>query len=291
MIILPLLLSIALFIFGIKKDNKILKIISIFLFIISILFFTSTTFLPFGVNKQNQKQVTSTRSNTNLQEKPDNENKLIEGIDFIETKNYANKKLSFYYYIPHGAPEKIKGIDTLLILVPPLSGDGKNFTTDEFKRFANDNNFMIIAPSFKWDEKNWNSQTSYQYPDAWSGQALENIINKIKKDYDLNLSKYYLFGFSAGSQFALRFCVLKPELCTACASHGSGGTVLPNKKIDTKFFVTVGKSDSTRIEKSKIFCEVAQKYKIKATYKEYNQGHSLSQDQMNDSIKFFKKLN
>ncbi len=213
----------------------------------------------------------------------------ISGNDFIATDNYANKRLEYYYYMPR---EVIKNRKTrqALIVVPPLSGRGESFVTVEFKKFADEEGFVIVAPSFVWDEKNWETRQSYQYPAVWSGDALIGIMDKFEKDNNIRISKLNLFGFSAGAQFALRFCLWKPEMCAASISHGAGGTIVPDRRIETKFFVTVGNQDIERIQKAKEFYSIAQSYGIDVKYKEYNTGHFLTGEQIKDSIDFLKRI-
>ncbi len=96
----------------------------------------------------------------------------IEGIDFINTSNYANTRLEFYYYIPVGVLNNRSRASGGLIAVPGSGGRGEHFVTAEMKKFADEEHIVVIAPSFVYDRENWNSKTSYQYPDAWSGMLL-----------------------------------------------------------------------------------------------------------------------
>lgn len=214
----------------------------------------------------------------------------VSGIDSIETDNYVNKKLEFYYYIPSNILSDKQKSYPVLICIPGLSGRGENAVTAEFKRFADQEGFVIIAPSFTFDEANWNSKTSYQYPEVWSGNALLDIIAKVKEKDALNLSKLYLHGFSAGAQFVLRFALWKPELCAACAAHASGGTVVPDKYCNVKFMVSVGKEDTDRIAKSEYFCNNAKAEGIDVHYRQYEGGHMLPPPQVADSVDFFKRV-
>lgn len=118
-----------------------------------------------------------------------------------------------------------------------------------------------------------------------------DIIEKLEEKNNVTVSKLFLFGHSAGAQFSLRFSLLQSEMVDACAAHGSGETVTPNEKVDVKFFITVGKQDTSRIEKTKMFYNLAQEYGIDVEYKEYDAGHSLTPDQNKDSLDFFKSLN
>ena len=215
---------------------------------------------------------------------------LVEGINSIHTDNYANNDLEYYYYIPPTIAENSQTPYPALVMIPGLSKRGEHFVTRKFKRFADAENFIIVAPSFVWDEENWDSRASYQYPSAWSGNALLDIINQLEKKTNVTISESYLFGFSAGAQFALRFCVWKPDMCVACAAHGSGGTVMLDRTVDVRFFVTVGSRDTLRIEKAKAFYNRAQDLGIDAQYQEYNAGHSLTSGQIQDSLDFFKGI-
>ncbi|MCH7505455.1 hypothetical protein IID04_07495, partial [PVC group bacterium] len=152
-----------------------------------------------------------------------------EGIGSIHTNNYANKTLEYYYYIPVSVKEGKKRKHPVLVVIPGLGARGETMIMPEIRDFAYDKKCILIAPSFMWDEKNWDSERSYQFPAVWSGQALLDIIKNVSKKNRLSTSKLYLFGHSAGAQFALRFSLWKPELCIACAAHGLGAPVRPGK--------------------------------------------------------------
>ncbi|MFH1778258.1 MAG: alpha/beta fold hydrolase [Candidatus Omnitrophota bacterium] len=215
----------------------------------------------------------------------------ISGTSFVNTDNYANRTLSFYYYIPQEVIKKRQNACPVLVCVPGLSGDGKQFVNNVFKNFAHKEKFVIIAPSFKFDEENFQSNSSYQYPSAWSGKALLKIIEKVERQNYITLSKIYLFGFSAGAQFSSRFALLWPERCRACAVHAAGGYTMPERKIDVIFFVTVCRGDSRRLSKAEKFYDTARRLGIKCDYKEYPGSHELPNQQTYDSLAFFRKLN
>ncbi len=214
----------------------------------------------------------------------------IDGITSIETENYVNRILQFYYYIPSKIVKEKDKEYPLLGCVPFLSGRGEEFVLPIFKDFAEEEGFIIVSPSFVFDEKNWETQTSYQYPSAWSGEAFLRIVEKVKNLFGLKVSKFYLYGFSAGAQFSLRFALWKPELCEAVAAHAGGGTVIPEKYVDVKFFVSVGRDDTRRIEIVENFYNKAKELGIDVTYRKYFGGHILTIYQIRDSLEFFKKV-
>lgn len=213
----------------------------------------------------------------------------VDGISAIHTDNYANPRLEYYYYIPDSVLREASDPHPVLVMMPGLSGRGEEFVTSDFKRFANEEGLIIIAPSFVFDEANWDSRQSYQYPAAWSGNALLEIIAQLEKQKGITTSELCLFGFSAGAQFTLRFCLWQPERCIACAAHASGGTVLPDRPVQVRFFVTVGNQDVDRIARVREFYARAKSLGIDVTYREYNAGHSLTAEQVTDSLDFLRE--
>lgn len=213
------------------------------------------------------------------------------GNDFITTANYANKQLEFFYFIPSGLLREKNGKIPVIVAIPGLSGRGEGFVSQEMRDFAVKEHFMIIAPSFVWDQANWNSNTSYQYPEAWSGNALIQIIDKVKEKHGISASQLHLFGFSAGAQYALRFANWRPDLCASCAAHGSGGTVIPTKTNKVKFLVSVGKEDAERIGKAEQFYSAAKGLGIDVVYKQYEGGHGLPSTQVKETLDFIARAN
>lgn len=214
----------------------------------------------------------------------------VEGTGAISTDNYANRQLSYYYYIPVSIVENKSQQYPLLICVPGLSGRGEAFVSPVFKQFADKEGFVIISPSFVWDEANWESRQSYQFPEVWSGQALLNIIDDFSQKQGVNTGKLYLIGISAGAQFVLRFALWNPVLCSAVAAHASGGMIIPQNKSDVKFFVTVGsRDDAARNNNARIFYETARNLGIDVVYQQYDCGHELTLGQIEDSLGFFRK--
>lgn len=215
----------------------------------------------------------------------------ISGIDSITTDNYANTTLQYYYYVPMKVKKsKIKAA-SFLVMIPGLSGNGQDFVSQPFKDFAQAEGFVIISPSFKEDSKNWDSQTSYQYPAAWSGKALNKILNDFISKQDIASQGLYLLGFSAGAQFTERYSLLYPNYVIAASVNSPGGITEPVTYQKTKFLITVGSSDlDVRKETAVEFYETAKKFGIEVKAKKYDLGHAFMQEQVIDSIAFFKNV-
>lgn len=221
--------------------------------------------------------------------KSSNINGSLEVTDYVSSSNYANKTIEFYYFIPAGILEEPQKEYNLLVCVPGLYTRGESFVKQPFKDFAIANNLVIIAPSFKYDRKNLYKGTSYQFPKEWSGKVFLEMVKKVEKR-GIKASKYYLFGFSAGAQFVTRFSLWKPELCIACAAHGSGGRIIPEKHVDTRFFVSIGNKDHDRMANMNLFLAGALKHNLFVDFKQYEAGHRLTVEQILDSIEFFKTI-
>ena len=142
---------------------------------------------------------TSMKNPQNTLVNPFNISNAVEGVDFITTNNYANQHLEYYYYIPTKLLGNTKIPHPVILAIPGLNGKGQDFITQPFKDFAQNEGFIIISPSFTEDSANWDNQTSYQYPAAWSGSAIDQIINGLIIK-GVSPSKLYLFCFSAGAQ-------------------------------------------------------------------------------------------
>lgn len=213
------------------------------------------------------------------------------GIDFITTTNYANLNLGYYYYIPKKIKKNKIQNAPFLIIVPGTNGKGQDIVTQPFKDFAQQKGFVIIAPSFVDDDKNFDNETSYQYPAAWSGKALNKILSDFYTKQHIKSKELYFFGLSAGAQFAERYSLLYPNTVTACFLFAPGGITEPKKKQKTKFVINVGNQDDPDHKKAAAdFYNSAKALGIDVKYKEYNIGHKLSNEQITDSITFFKTL-
>ena len=215
--------------------------------------------------------------------------KPVEDTGFINTENQANKELQFYYYVPVSVQEEKQISHPVLVCVPGLSGNGKNFVSQSIKEFADTQGIIIIAPSFKFDKNNWDTGKSYQYSSVWSGNALLKIIKKINK-LGYKTSHFYLYGFSAGAQFVLRFALWKPDISKACIAHAGGGRIIPLKKVNTKFLVTCCDKDKHRLEHASHFYHSAKTLGIDVTYKKYKGGHILPKEQEFDAIDFLTQV-
>jgi pimeloyl-ACP methyl ester carboxylesterase len=206
----------------------------------------------------------------------------------IPTVDVTNRTLEYYYYVPPdsiGVPQR-----PVLILVPGLSGSGRLFVLGRWRKFARENGFTIISPSFRFNSEDWQKQKSYQFPAIWSGQAMLDILDSVGKIHPIDKYSLYLFGHSAGAQYVHRFALLHPERCIAVAAHAPGGITYPDRFVPVKFLLTVGQDDKDRIEGTRHFADSCRTFNIAVDYKEYpGVGHALCDDAVFRSQELFVK--
>lgn len=288
-------------------DEKIRNTVIIFIAVI-VFMFISVAFLGTKTEKQKALEIKKEQSrqasqphippasdqNTAEQNATSSaRNNAISGRDSVATDNYSNLTLSYFYYIPQSVLQTKGQRHPYLILVPGLGEDGQGFVTQVFTNFADTYGFVIIAPSFMLDDKNVQSKTSYQYPQAWSGKALNDIFNSFDSKQGMMPSRLYMLGVSAGAQFVLRYSLLYPDYVTACAVNATEEFDNPTKYQATKFYIAVYAHDEVnRKQIAQNFYNLALQQKIDATYKEYpNVVNQVSADEINDELAFFGRIN
>ena len=210
--------------------------------------------------------------------------------DTIYTSNPTNSTVSFFYYIPAQLESNPSKPYPVIIWIPGLDGNGGESISEELYDLANTKGYAILSPAFKFNDEDFKNEKSYQYPQAWSGEALVSMLEKAKRN-GLNYSKLYMVGFSAGAQFASRFSFIRPELIDACALLGSGARVKPTENNGVKYFIGIGTMDDEfRRENAEIFNNAARNLGITTVYKKYNIDHSTSSEEMKDVVKFFEDV-
>lgn len=208
------------------------------------------------------------------------------GSDSINTADTSvNSTLAYYYYIP-AARAPLNGYPVLVAV--PGDANGQVYMKPPWTEFADKNGFVIISPCFRYTESDWAQNRSFQYPDAWAGDALLSILENMKSRAQLDRSSLYFYGLSAGAQFAHRFALMHPESCKAVAMLAPGGVNLPLKKIPVRFYISVGKEDFQRINKAREFYSACMNYGIDADYDVIeNQGHRASDTQISRALEYF----
>ncbi len=171
-------------------------------------------------------------------------------------------------------PEKVRTDHfPVLVCVGGLPMDGDKYIQSDtrecmdqnFQRFAWEHQVAILGIGFLFIPEDWANKKSYQFPKIWSGNALVEVLEELAKTESINPTELYLFGISAGAQFAARFALMRPDITKAVVAHAAGGYDFPDEYIPTKFLITVGAKDNdsvTRVEWAKAFVKAARDKKI-----------------------------
>ena len=196
--------------------------------------------------------------------------------------------IRFHAYTPAPRPEEQFPV---IIFVGGLNSSGAEATGGVWAAFADRHRFAIVAPWFLFDPEEWSERRSYQYPSAWSGEAMDSILDRAAQHAPLDLDHLYLFGMSAGAQFVQRYALLRPERCRAVAAHAAGGYTWPTASVPTTFLITVGSKDADRSAQAQAFADAARRLGISVELKVIEGlGHTLSTEQIHHSWNFFVKV-
>ena len=210
--------------------------------------------------------------------------------DYINVKDKYNPQVKFIYFIPQQLRNSKKDFP-VIVLVPGFNGDAETILFPQIIEFAQKSGFGILVPSFKSNIEDFEQKKDYTYPEVWAGRALIRMLEKAKKN-GLNYSNLYMFGFSAGAQFSVRFSYMYPEKVLACATIANGERFYPlynNQSV--KYFIAIGKRDimDNRIN-ARILDNYFNKLKVQHVYKEYDEEHGICMDEVIDILTFFQNV-
>lgn len=153
---------------------------------------------------------------------------IVLGVVGIETnknltsfifKSSGNPEVKVFY----AAPPKISAKTKILLVMTGRQRNAEEYL-ESWIDWGKKNDYLVLAPFF--DDKNWVEPLGYNFGNIASGKEADNTPNPkskwaftlieqmfdfAKKEFKLNVSKYDLFGHSAGGQFVHRFMLFYPE--------------------------------------------------------------------------------
>jgi poly(3-hydroxybutyrate) depolymerase len=217
------------------------------------------------------------------------------------TVDFKGKEQVVHYdlYVPPVEPGERVPVLVCVGGLPIVEGqyvhsDPTECTGEAWKAFADSNGIAILGVGFLFDQKQWERKKSYQFPKAWSGKALQAILTKLAENKNIDPDNLYLFGISAGAQFAVRYAFYQPQSVKAVAAHAAGGYDKPSRKIDSRFLITVGSQDNediSRVDWANFFVKRAQKLGIAVKpVLLYGIGHQQTEMQNEMSRDFFRQV-
>lgn len=134
------------------------------------------------------------------------------------------------------------------------------------------NGVFLIVPSCKND--------NYWEPQKWSGKALLEAIERLKKKYpNICDDKLFFYGYSAGAQCSNLFPAWIPEKSRAYVSHACGVFHKPSERMKKVFgLITCGDADRQRLIINHRFIEDYRKLGINILWKSFpNHPHDVPQ--------------
>ena len=155
---------------------------------------------------------------------------------FSHSVEYGGRELAYAYYVPGTVTAEPDAI----ILVPGLNGRGESMINSKWLALSESTGRPIIAPSFVFEgDEALRKNESYQYPQFWSGGALNAIFDQFAEK-GIHIQHLYMAGFSAGAQFVGRYSLAHPDQVTKCAIGASGGNDPVDYASPVRFFYAVG---------------------------------------------------
>jgi poly(3-hydroxybutyrate) depolymerase len=136
------------------------------------------------------------------------EQTYAKGKSSKETISSANKQRTYYLFVPESGDTPRK--HPLLLL---LHGSGRNGESliDKWKDLADKEKIIVAAPD-STDSAQWS--IGKDGPDF-----LRDVVEALKAKYPIDERRVYLFGHSAGAEFAIYMSLLESEYFAAMAIH------------------------------------------------------------------------
>lgn len=127
----------------------------------------------------------------------------------VKTRAPQNELVTVWYRIPKNYHPRQGQMSRVLVLFGGRNSSGKDMASGRlgWGKWADDNNAFLVSPGFKDD--------NYWEPEKWSGKALLNALEQIRKRYNICTDKLLFYGYSAGSQCSNLFPAWRPQLTRA----------------------------------------------------------------------------
>jgi len=208
--------------------------------------------------------------------------------DSVVLDGELGREVDFVAYAPR--PRKGERFP-VLVYVGGYNIRPKWITRGGWAAFADRHRFAVVGPFFFGRLLEIMDDVSYHFPKAWSGRALDEILARVARDTPIQRDRIYLFGFSAGAQFAHRYALLRPRRVRAVAAHAAGQYTRPTRYVPARFLITVGSEDASRVGPAKTFVRSAKRLDIRARLLRIKgHDHSICQQQLDRSRRFFLEV-
>ena len=191
----------------------------------------------------------------------------------VQGRGAENRKCEIWYRVPKDYDANSKSLCRVFVFFGGRNYSGKSQTGyANWNGWFDKNNIFLISPSFRNED--------YWEPQGWSGRALLEGIEKIKKKYpNICDSKMLFYGYSAGAQCSNLFPAWIPEKSRAYVSHACGVFHKPSERMKKVFgLITCGDADRQRLIINHRFIEDYRKLGVNILWKSFpNHPHDVPQ--------------
>jgi poly(3-hydroxybutyrate) depolymerase len=190
----------------------------------------------FGYNPKAEKKLMA-RKVENFRKKI---SELDRKIPLGKIHKFEHEGTEYFFYAPLSSKKIPLYKLPLLVSVHGTSRQAEYFTK-VFVDSSEEYGVAILAPLF--DEETFPLYHYSMYPGddllleknkrVRADLRLIDILKNFKKEFTvLDINKFYIFGFSGGAQFAIRFSALYPHKIIRGAAAGAGSYLFPNEEKD-----------------------------------------------------------
>lgn len=161
-------------------------------------------------------------------------------IKEIEFKNPPPLIGPDYLYVP----EKLKPGCKYWLVVGVHGAKGRGRNAAGMKSWVTKYpNVIVLGPQF--------DHNGFQNGNGVHAKKLIKRFKELRKEYPLH-DKFFIYGFSGGSQFGHRFVMYNPEYVVGCSAHSGGSWAtriygkINRKAVDIPFAISCGENDTKK---------------------------------------------
>lgn len=140
----------------------------------------------------------------------------------------ADQRFSYSLYVPRHFLASTPSDFRLMVVVHGTDRPNQKMLMG-FQKFADENNFIVVAPLFPARIGDPNDMDNYKYilfQDIRFDLLLLSMLEEVGLRYGIEHHRFALFGFSGGAHFAHRFLILHPELLASVSIAAPGSVTL-----------------------------------------------------------------
>ena len=164
----------------------------------------------------------------------------------VKTASRMNPEIPFYVRPPADYSPGQPGNPRRVLFVCPYHNQDALLIINNspFVKLADKKGWFVIMPTFKSTGDVQDRDTCYYYPEKFSGPAVREALEMIRKKYPIAVGGMLMQGYSGGAQFVHRFAIWAPDLVAAVVVNSSSWFDRPDPRSGhIAWLVTIGESD------------------------------------------------